>query len=323
MVLACATFPLIWVGGLVTTTKAGMAVPDWPSTYGFNMFLYPWQTWLAAPWDLFIEHGHRLLGAAVGFLTLLLAGACWVGGARRSLCWLSVAAIAAVLFQGLLGGLRVVLDSRLLGQLHGTFGPLFFALTVTLATWTSARWFKHFRKADTPRLGRVRRLAFVSAGLAWLQLALGARLRHIPVGAGTQEFQAVVAFHLFLAAMLAGHALLLLARVLRLEKGTTGLLFPAVMLSLLLLLQVALGGWTWIEKHGWPAWFANTAWAEEHLITNAGWRQSLVVTGHVATGSLILVTALWAGLRAMRSASLRPLPDASEESASRRAGVLA
>ena len=63
--LACATFPLIWVGGLVTTYDAGMAVPDWPGTYGYNLLLYPWQTWIAGPWDLFIEHGHRLLGAAV------------------------------------------------------------------------------------------------------------------------------------------------------------------------------------------------------------------------------------------------------------------
>ncbi len=66
--LACATFPLIWAGGLVTTYDAGMAVPDWPSTFGYNLFLYPWTTWFFGPWDLFIEHGHRLLGALVGLL---------------------------------------------------------------------------------------------------------------------------------------------------------------------------------------------------------------------------------------------------------------
>ena len=61
VLLCCATFPLIWVGGLVTTYDAGMAVPDWPTTYGYNMFSYPLETWLYGPWDLFIEHGHRLL----------------------------------------------------------------------------------------------------------------------------------------------------------------------------------------------------------------------------------------------------------------------
>src|SRR5262249_58169712 len=68
--LALVTFPLIWVGGLVTTYDAGMAVPDWPSTYGYNLLLYPWQTWFAGPWDLFIEHGHRLLAAATGVLAI-------------------------------------------------------------------------------------------------------------------------------------------------------------------------------------------------------------------------------------------------------------
>ena len=63
IVICCATLPLIFIGGLVTTTDAGMAVPDWPNTYGYNLFLYPWTTWFAGPWDLFVEHGHRLLAA--------------------------------------------------------------------------------------------------------------------------------------------------------------------------------------------------------------------------------------------------------------------
>src|SRR5438105_1159735 len=77
VLLACATFPLLWVGGLVTSYDAGMAVPDWPTTFGYNPFLYPWATWIFGPWDLFIEHGHRLLGAVVGLLTIALAVALW------------------------------------------------------------------------------------------------------------------------------------------------------------------------------------------------------------------------------------------------------
>ena len=91
VVLACATFPLVWVGGLVTTTDAGMAVPDWPSTFGYNMFLYPWQSWLAGPWDLFVEHGHRLLASSVGLMTIGLVIV--LAGSRAS--WLTYGLVLA------------------------------------------------------------------------------------------------------------------------------------------------------------------------------------------------------------------------------------
>ena len=136
--LACATFPLVWVGGLVTTTDAGMAVPDWPNTYGYNLFLYPWQTWLLGPWDLFVEHGHRLLAASRrhahdrsarrAVATRTIAAGC--NG-------LGFAALALVIFQGVLGGMRVLLDERTLAMLHGCTGPLFFALTVAMVVFTS------------------------------------------------------------------------------------------------------------------------------------------------------------------------------------------
>src|SRR3954468_12199444 len=112
--LACATFPLVWVGGLVTTTKAGMAVLDWPSTYGYNLFLYPWQSWLAGPWDLFVEHGHRLLAASVGMITIGLLAVLYSREKRRWLRVLGFVALGLVIFQGVLGGMRVRLDERTL-----------------------------------------------------------------------------------------------------------------------------------------------------------------------------------------------------------------
>ena len=106
--LVCATFPLIWVGGLVTTYDAGMAVPDWPNTYGYNLFLYPWQTWLFGPFNVFIEHGHRLLGAAVGLIAIALVSVTWRCDSRTWVKSLAAATLVAVIFQGLLGGLRVI-----------------------------------------------------------------------------------------------------------------------------------------------------------------------------------------------------------------------
>src|SRR5438477_1424482 len=125
--LALVTFPLIWVGGLVTTYDAGMAVPDWPGTYGYNLLRYPWQTWLAGPWDLFIEHGHRLLGATAGFIAIALVAVVLITDRRRWLFAASCGALTLVVFQGLLGGARVLLDARLVALLHGCIGPLFFA----------------------------------------------------------------------------------------------------------------------------------------------------------------------------------------------------
>src|SRR6476660_375976 len=125
--LALVTFPLIWVGGLVTTYDAGMAVPDWPGTYGYNLLRYPWQTWVAGPWDLFIEHGHRLLGASAGLVAIALVISTWVTSSSPRMRWCAAGLLLFVILQGVLGGLRVLLDARTIALLHGCTGPLFFA----------------------------------------------------------------------------------------------------------------------------------------------------------------------------------------------------
>jgi cytochrome c oxidase assembly protein subunit 15 len=109
---AGATFLLILAGGLVINTGSGLAVPDWPTTFGHNMFLYPWSKMLGG---IFYKHSHRLLGAAVGLLTLALAVMLWIRGRWWWLRWLGAGALGGVVIQGCLGGLRVVLvqDSAL------------------------------------------------------------------------------------------------------------------------------------------------------------------------------------------------------------------
>src|SRR5262249_19662386 len=140
--LALVTFPLIWVGGLVTTYDAGMAVPDWPGTYGYNLFLYPWQSWIAAPWDLFIEHGHRLLGAAAGFIAIALVVTVLTTGRRPWLRRAACGVLVLVVLQGVLGGARVMLDQRIVALLHGCVGPLFFAYLAAMIVTTSEWWQK-------------------------------------------------------------------------------------------------------------------------------------------------------------------------------------
>ncbi|HEX5447377.1 MAG TPA: cytochrome oxidase assembly protein [Pirellulales bacterium] len=305
VLLACATFPLIWVGGLVTTYDAGMAVPDWPTTYGYNLFLYPWQTWLFGPWDLFIEHGHRLLGAVVGMLTIALAVALWARDGRRWLRWLGLAAIAGVVSQGVLGGLRVRLDARLLAQIHGCVGPAFFALSAALAVFTSGRWFAAGTRPLAVRAGAFR-LPFAAtntAVLAYVQLLLGSQLRHMPVTADATMFRLAVFFHLVVAAALAAHVFLTWYRAEREAAGNAWLVRPARGLAGLIAAQLALGAGAWVVNYGWPAWLSSFGWAAGFVVRREGFGQAIVTTGHVAVGSLILATAVVLALRSWKVAA--------------------
>jgi heme a synthase len=306
ILLACVTFPLLWVGGLVTTTDAGMAVPDWPSTYGYNLFLYPWSTWLAAPWDLFVEHGHRLLGATVGMITIALLFVLWRTRERPWLRWLGVAALGLVIFQGVLGGMRVLFDERTLAMLHGTTGPLFFALAVAMVVFTSSRWRHSGDSIPTPVQqpatwhNHVRRLALVTCILVYLQIVLGAVVRHVPVAIEPATFAMAIRFHLFLAAVLSLHVIALVWPILRHHCGMRPLAGLARTLTALLTLQLAFGAGTWIVKFAVPAWAPGWIIASRAAVQDGGWLQTHIITAHVATGSLLLVTSLALALYAQR-----------------------
>jgi cytochrome c oxidase assembly protein subunit 15 len=324
VLLVCATFPLIWVGGLVTTYKAGMAVPDWPTTFGYNMFLYPWQTWIYGPWDLFIEHGHRMFGAVVGLLSIALLVTVFRYDRRTWVRAASIGALALVIGQGVLGGMRVRLDARLLAQIHGCVAPAFFALSVAMAVWTSRRWTQN--AAETSKSGaatsdavaalgrsanKFRRLAFLTTALAYVQLVLGSQLRHVRVGADTSVFRAALWLHLFVAAALAVHVLSVAWRAKRFRGAPAGVTAPSFCLMGLLVAQLCLGAGAWVVKYGFPAnWFSQYAWAQEFVVSQESRAQALITTAHVATGSLILVTSLLIALRSLllpAASSARPV----------------
>jgi cytochrome c oxidase assembly protein subunit 15 len=318
IVLACATFPLLWVGGLVTTTDAGMAVPDWPTTYGYNMFLYPWTTWLTGPWDLFVEHGHRLLASAVGVLTIGLLVVLWRCDSRRWVRGLGVAALALVIFQGVLGGMRVLLDERTLAMLHGCTGPLFFGVTVALVVFTSRTWRESDAPISSPAAAIVRWLAVATCVLTYLQLMLGAVVRHVPVDGGPNTFALAVRFHLAMAAVLALHIALVVWLVRRNFRQVTLLNRLALLLVGLMLVQVGLGMATWVVKFAMPAAIVHR-WPDATITVQAsGWWQTHIITAHVAVGSALLGTSLALALVAMRKlAASTALP----QSAPRKLGV--
>ena len=297
--LALVTFPLIWVGGLVTTYDAGMAVPDWPGTYGYNLFAYPIATWLAGPWDLFIEHGHRLMGALAGLVSIALVVVTFCTDSRRWLRFAALGALALVIFQGVLGGARVVMDERLVALLHGCVGPLFFAYLAGLVVVTSRSW-NASEVAKSQEDVRLSRLAWIAVVTAFVQITLGAVLRHVPLSASPQVFRFALLFHLVVAAALAGHLLLTAVSAWRAGAQQGGVRMLGLVLPLLVLLQVGVGIGTYVAKYSWPAWLGDFQFAAAHVVQERSLSQSLITTAHVALGSLILFVSVSLAMRSMR-----------------------
>jgi cytochrome c oxidase assembly protein subunit 15 len=241
---AAATLALLGAGGLVTSHGVGMAVPDWPNTYGYNMFLFPISQWVGG---IFYEHSHRLIAALVGLLTAILAAWLWIRETRgrsrwlglcaivfvlvllgirkmpvyvslagagivaigfglyqfgkntRQLRWLGMVALAAVIVQGVLGGLRVVLYQDEIGIFHATLAQVFFVLICAIALLTS-RWWTALPSPLIPLLsdGRaeqpsvafrgLKSLALATTVLILLQLILGATMRHQHAGLAIPDF---------------------------------------------------------------------------------------------------------------------------------------
>src|SRR5215510_11594485 len=126
LVAAC-TVLLVLAGSLVTSTASGLAVPDWPTTYGWSMFTFPPSKWVGG---ILYEHGHRLIASTVGMLTIVLAAWLWTRAPRRWMKWLGVIALGVVVAQGVLGGLTVLfLLPAAVSTAHAGLAEIFFCLT--------------------------------------------------------------------------------------------------------------------------------------------------------------------------------------------------
>jgi heme a synthase len=233
VVAAASVSLLICSGGLVTSHEAGMAVPDWPNTFGYNMFLFPISRWVGG---VFFEHTHRLIASTVGLLTVILCIALFVIESRRWVKTLGLIAVGAVIVQGILGGLRVTENNAVLGLFHGCLAQSFFVLMATIALVTSRFWesleqagtvenkatnrqslitnhtstrrpvglASSFAKATEDKseaalpkspltshlslLTSCRRWVVVVTGMVFLQLVLGASMRHSHAGLSIPDF---------------------------------------------------------------------------------------------------------------------------------------
>lgn len=279
----CATLLLIVAGALVTSLGAGLAVPDWPTTFGHSMFAFPLSKMAGG---VLVEHSHRLMGSLVGILTIFTAGALLWRDERRWMRALGVAALALVILQGVLGGMRVVLVKLDLAVVHACAAQLFFGLMAGIALVTSRAWARSEGAfLASPPLAR---LAALAAGTLYLQTALGAYLRHTGERADA---------HLMFAVVAAAAALWAAARAIRECGSHPAVARAATLVWVLLAVQIVLGLAAFVGKY--------TEWADPVL---SYWVVVALTAAHVAGGSLLfaaaLVLAIW--LRRFQVAAPEP-----------------
>lgn len=258
--LAFATFVLVLAGGLVTSTGSALAVPDWPLSFG--QFFPP------LVGGVFYEHGHRLIAATVGFLTILLALWIWRTDSRPVVRALGGGAVAVVCVQGLLGGITVLLKlPPLISVAHACLGQTFFCLVACIAVLTgpnppSPPFAKGGNKGGFLRLG------LMTTAFIYFQLIVGATLRHSTLR--------LIHLHLLVAFLVLVHVALLVRRTFKEYKDHLELTRPALALGGLLGIQLILGFFAW-QRGG-----------------------TGVTTAHVGVGALILASSVILTLQAFR-----------------------
>jgi cytochrome c oxidase assembly protein subunit 15 len=270
---------------------------------------YPWFESVGAQ---FIEHGHRLLAMATGFATIALVIALWRCEPRRWVRLFGVALLVGVVLQGVLGGQRVLLDerapdqARVIALIHGCSGPLFFAAAAAMAVVTSRRW-RESQADTTPGVRKLFRLAVVTAAITYMQLVVGAVVRHSPMllaeGAGA-IFQTAVYFHVLLAAAVTLHIVLVAIRCWR-----TGCR-PGIATAIvgLILVQVLLGGSSWVVKYGMPSWFIRMVGETGHFNRATDVASAAILASHGAVGALIVALTVVVALTAGRRFGLAAAP---------------
>jgi cytochrome c oxidase assembly protein subunit 15 len=290
--VALSTAVLIFAGGLVTSTGSGLSVPDWPNTYGWNMFTFPLEKMVGG---IRYEHSHRLIASTVGFLILVLAVWLWRAEPRQWVRRLGYLALAAVITQGILGGITVLwyLPDPI-SIAHASLAQIVFCLTAAIALFTSRGWARTGSLAPDDSL--LRKLTMATTVWIYIQILIGATMRHTGAGPAIPDFplafghvipphwDAKIAIHFAhrVGALIATILILATTGHVFYHHARRGELLRASMLLLVLLTaQITLGALTVLSWNG-----------SIHYVIN-----SL----HVVTGASVLVTSLVLTLRAHRS----------------------
>jgi cytochrome c oxidase assembly protein subunit 15 len=280
VLVACATFFLIIAGALVTSNDAGLATPDWPTSNGL---LFP-----PMVGNLFYEHGHRMIATTVGLLTIGLGIYIRFKEKRYWIWRLGMLALALVVVQGLLGALTVKMMLPLgVSAAHATLAQLFFCTTVSIAVFTSRSWIEARALPEETGSSPLRHMCTFALAIIFVQLILGATLRHSAKWDQHLPVQMVVAHiigALGVTIALGGTAF----SVLRRHKGETFLTRPATIALVLLVVQLFLGIAAYLTRIGSP----NDPQPLHPMIG--------ITVAHVACGALVFATTIVLTLRTYR-----------------------
>jgi cytochrome c oxidase assembly protein subunit 15 len=288
LLVAASTAVLIFAGGMVTSTGSGLSVPDWPNTYGWFMWTFPLDKMVGG---IFYEHTHRLIASTVGFLIVVLACWLWRAEPRRWVRMLGYIALGAVVTQGVLGGLTVLFFlPDPISIAHASLAEIVFCLTVTIALVQSPGWKRAYSGPVDDAL--FRKLTAATTALVYVQILLGATMRHTDAGLAIPDFPwmfghlvpdhwdpkiAIHFAHRTGALVVTTFILASIGHVVYHHRRHGELVRPSLVLLLLIPLQITLGALTVLSG-----------------------KQPVINSFHVVTGASVLVTSLVLTLRAHR-----------------------
>ena len=300
MGVAVTSLLLIIAGGLVTSTGSGLAVPDWPTSYGYFMFSFPFSKMVGG---VFYEHVHRLIASTVGLLTVLLTVWVWCIESRPLVKRLALITLTVVVIQGILGGITVLYFLPApISITHAGLAHIFFCLIVSLTIFTSRGWLSSYHqnssRIHSGNLIRnntltLQRVAIATTLIIYIQIIVGATMRHTGAGLAIPDYplafgklipphwdQAIyIHFAHRVGALVTLIAVLVTARCVWGQRQVRKeLIQPLLIMIVLVLSQIVFGGWTVLSGKSLP-----------------------VNTAHVSTGALLLAFSLSVALRACRS----------------------
>lgn len=275
LVTALAVAPLLFVGGLVTSTDSGMAVPDWPTTFGSHMLDYP--IGKGSPADVFLEHSHRLFGMLVGLASLTLMIWVLVAGVRGWARIVAVIAFLLVVGQGLIGAYRVLHDSRVLAMVHGVLAQLVFGLIVALAIYLSPGYASRagLSEIEPAKARRMKALSTALLHTLIIQLIFGAMSRHFRSTDHAMWTHAAFSVVVVLLAAMVGFAASALPATS--SRGVMTLRRAGLVMVIVVTLQFLLG---------WAAFLVRGK-----AIQAASTHEALVRTAHQVNGAVLLALA--------------------------------